>query len=536
MSFKFSMDPRVSYLSELLKEVSDGVIQIPRFQRDLVWEWSQQRDLLCSIFEGLPIGALLIWRTRLKNIKSYPSIGPFPVSQVSTDMIQTYLMDGLQRVSTLYGMAYYFDPNVLSTDQKLFEKFEVFCDLEANGVDNLFLLGTDINKKDKIDFAYRFMRLNLVFNTRELLRFQRQIPPEKENLIEKIEEIVSSFKNYKVPVIPLETDDQELVTKSFERINSRGTTMSETHMLNALSYSDNFDLLATIEKQREQYLSALPNWRELDVNFVLLLLKTKLGFDPYFKKTDEIAKEIRLHPESLSQVFQAIENLSKFSEEYLDIDHPTDFPYRLQMLGIASEFFYADYETKTERLKSWFWISTYTNSFGTTARNSQKSLEDLRSFITTGILPWTLNLEPVCRSLKGLDINYKSARTKAWASALASRLDENTNDFKHKKLLNKYKGASLSQPTEFQADGKRPGNCFLVDPKLSRNFSIAMLSEDERISHFIDQAIYQLFISGDNVGFAILRERLMFEWEKNMIIKPAAIEAGIIDQIMFADY
>jgi hypothetical protein len=526
MSFKYSMDPRVSYLSELLKEVNEGIIKIPRFQRELVWEWTQQRDLLCSIFEGLPIGALLIWRTRMQNIRSYERIGPFPVAINTGDVINTYLMDGLQRVSTLYGMVYPFEGEFAAKDRHLSKRYEVYCDLESETVDDLFLLESEISRKDRIKYAYRFMRLNLVFNTRELLRFQRTIPTDREELLDKIEDIVSAFKNYKIPVIPLETDDQELVTKSFERINTRGTTMSETHMLNALSYSADFDFLAELEQQRERFLGTLPNWRELDVKFVLLLLKNKLGFDPYSKNTDKLAKKISTNAGSIAQVFSAVEKLSKFSEAHLNIDNPNDFPYRLQMLGIASEFFHPNYIRAVDKLKSWFWITTYMNSFGTTARNSQRSLEDLRVFISTGTLPWSSNMEPTVRPLEGLDVNYKSARIKAWAYALAKRLDEVHQTGDHKDMLKRYKGACLVQACEFAGHPKRPGNCFLVDPKLAKTFSVEDLSAIDGSGHFVAASMRKHLKNGMLDRFVTDREREMFMWEQKEIILPALTTAG----------
>lgn len=536
MSGKFIMEPRVAYLSEFLKEMNEGKIQVPRFQRDLVWEWEQRRDLLCSIYEGLPIGALLIWNTRLQNIKSYEKIGPFPVSPPHGSGSRTYLMDGLQRMSTLYGSVFYSIPISSVENKHEFAKFAVYCDLECDTVDSLFLLESEISSKEREEASYRFMPLNLVFNSKEMLRFQRSIPEEKEDLIDKLELIASAFRNYKIPVVPLETDDQALVTKSFERINSRGTTMSEAHMLNALSYSADFDLLDLIEKERELHLGDRPTWKELDVRFILQLLKTKLGFDPYSKETDKLAKKLGQAPHILSEVFKGIEAMAVFAENHLTIENPNDFPYRLQMLGLASELFplsLINNNDLLEKLTSWFWISTYTNSFGTTARNSQKSLDDLRGFTNTGKLPWTLNHPPICHSLHDFDVNFKSARIKAWAFALARRLDDGQLDQPHRKLLNTYKGAALVQIGKLRDVAKRPGNCFLCDPSNVKKVKIEELSVDARERHFIDNTAYEYYINGSFDTFSDHREKLMFTWEQEKIITPAAINAGIDGLIRF---
>ena len=47
-------------LQEILKEISDGEIQLPEFQRDYVWNRTDKKALLESIFNGYPIGSLLL--------------------------------------------------------------------------------------------------------------------------------------------------------------------------------------------------------------------------------------------------------------------------------------------------------------------------------------------------------------------------------------------------------------------------------------------------------------------------------------------
>ena len=537
MSIKFGIEPRVSYLSEILRELKEGIIQIPMFQRDIVWEWPQQRDLLCSIYEGLPIGAILIWNTRNTNIKARDYIGPFSMVKNNSNISGTYLMDGLQRLSTLYGMTFYSENIQEACGQGPYESYQAYCDLEVDegDIEDLFLLKREIPPKELSEYPYKFMPLNLIFNTRELLRFQRSIPSHKEALIDRIESVVSAFKNYKIPVIPLDTEDQELVTKSFERINSRGTIMSEAHMLNALTYSEEFDLLSRIESERERYLSGLPNWNELDDKFILFLIKVNLGFDPYSKDMDSLATALSKNSESFNSVFSAIEKLAKFSEEYLDIDHPNDFPYRLQMLGIASEFLASGTEKNLEKLKSWFWISTYTNSFGTTARNSQNALKNLVVLMKEGRLPWTLTVDPVCRPLKnGVDVNYKSARGKAWSSALAGRLDSNSGLKENRAILRKFKGASLVRPLSFPINGRRrPGGCFLVEPKNFKTFNILEMDRDTQLKHFVSDVAYKLLEAENYDAFMDLREREIFEWELDTIIKPAAENAGFSDLLSY---
>lgn len=525
MSFKFTMEPRVSYLSELLKDINEGFLKIPRFQRDLVWKPQQQRELLCSIFEGLPIGALLVWNTRLSTISVYDRIGPFPVKSDVITGTNLYLMDGLQRLSTLYGTLIYPIEDLEPTKRAMskVKELSVYCDLTTDDVENMFLFETELDPA-LVKLKYAYMPLNLVFKSKELLKFQRSIPTTNDTALDRSDAIVTAFKNYKIPVIPLESDDQALVTKSFERINSRGTVMTEAHMLNALSYSDHFDLLGSIEANRELFLNTSQKWRNIDPEFVLMLLKLKLGFELYSKDTDKLAKNI--NNDVVAEVFGAIHKLAAFSEKHLNIESPNEFPYRLQMLGIARAYLDRP-KISFLRLRAWFYVSTYTGSFGTTARNSQRALSDLKEFLVSGELPWTLSHKPVIQSLEGLQVNTGAARIKAWSLALRRNYANSVNIDPSEQRL------TLFMPKEFKTKGRRPGFYFLINNSKAKEFNILELSSEEMEGHFLNPILIKLYKRKSFLNFAQERERLMFDFERKNIIGPASTTAKIYDMIKF---
>ncbi|AGA71650.1 hypothetical protein B479_03670 [Pseudomonas putida HB3267] len=400
----------------------------------------------------------------------------------------------------------------------------MYCDLTAENVENLFLFESELDPSIKLRAKYNYMPLSLVFKSKDLLRFQRTIPGGRDDLLDRSDAIVSAFKNYKIPVIPLESDDQALVTKSFERINSRGTVMTEAHMLNALSYSDKFDLLTSVERNREIFLEGLPKWREIDSEFVLMLLKLRLGFELYSRDTDKLAQDI--NDGVVAEVFRAIHKLAIFAAEHLSIETPNEFPYRLQMLGVARAYMDQS-KPSSARLRAWFYISTYTNSFGTTARNSQRALSDLKDYLSSGDLKWTLNHKPVVQPLDGVQINAIAARTKALVLALrkqyARGLGLTDFDF-HQKL-------TLMIPKEFKNKGRRPGFFFLLNSEGYKDFEIAGLDKEQLSSHFINVKALRFYNNGNLNSFAFERERLMFEFEKEVLIGPAATKANFYGMI-----
>ena len=54
-------------LAALLNLMSQGQLQIPRFQREFVWPVSKTRKLLDSMFKEYPIGTFFFWRAPQEN-------------------------------------------------------------------------------------------------------------------------------------------------------------------------------------------------------------------------------------------------------------------------------------------------------------------------------------------------------------------------------------------------------------------------------------------------------------------------------------
>lgn len=75
-------------IESLLAKVREGEIAIPEIQR--VWDASQVRDLLDSLYRGYPIGYLIAWRNPDVKLKN---------GQVALGKM--ILIDGQQRVTAL---------------------------------------------------------------------------------------------------------------------------------------------------------------------------------------------------------------------------------------------------------------------------------------------------------------------------------------------------------------------------------------------------------------------------------------------------
>lgn len=77
-------------IETLLAWVKSGEIAIPEIQRPFVWDSSKVRDLLDSLYQGFPIGYIIIWKNPDVRLKDG-----------SLSEGKKILIDGQQRITAL---------------------------------------------------------------------------------------------------------------------------------------------------------------------------------------------------------------------------------------------------------------------------------------------------------------------------------------------------------------------------------------------------------------------------------------------------
>ena len=77
-------------VDNLLGFIKAGDIAIPEIQRPFVWDGSKVRDLLDSLYQGYPIGYIIVWQNPDVKLKD---------GTVSTG--KKVLIDGQQRIMSL---------------------------------------------------------------------------------------------------------------------------------------------------------------------------------------------------------------------------------------------------------------------------------------------------------------------------------------------------------------------------------------------------------------------------------------------------
>lgn len=220
------------FIDELISEIEKGNIRIPSFQRGFVWDGERVAKLMDSIYKGYPFGTILVWRTKTP-LKSERFLGPFKLPENDPDFPLNYVLDGQQRITSIFGV---FQTRLAAS--KEFDKsiFNIYFDLEktvdAQGSNFIFLDDEDVDPK-------KHFPLRILFNPPEYRKFLQNMD---ESIATQVDSLYDRFTKARIPIQTFKTDDRATVAIVFERINRLGVKLDTLQLLSAWTWSEDFDL------------------------------------------------------------------------------------------------------------------------------------------------------------------------------------------------------------------------------------------------------------------------------------------------------
>ena len=111
-------------ISTILDHIDSGHMALPEFQRGYVWNREQVRGLFDSLYRRHPVGGLLVWATESKSA-AHRGDGPIAAGIVKL------LLDGQQRMTTLYGVARGRPPKFFDGNAQVFTGLRFHLDAET---------------------------------------------------------------------------------------------------------------------------------------------------------------------------------------------------------------------------------------------------------------------------------------------------------------------------------------------------------------------------------------------------------------------
>ena len=203
-------------LAAILDQIDSGSVLLPEFQRGYVWNRDQVRGLMRSLYLGYPVGGLLTWETHADG-------SLVRGEAAATPALRVLILDGQQRITSLYGITRGRPPAFFQGDPKAFsglrfhvedETFEFYAPAKMRDdprwidVTSLYTLGLE----------HHIGALNAHPDTRP------RIVAYMERLARLRQVLDRDFHEEKITGEDKTTD---VVVDIFNRVNSGGTKLSK---------------------------------------------------------------------------------------------------------------------------------------------------------------------------------------------------------------------------------------------------------------------------------------------------------------------
>lgn len=366
MNKKLTIEPKVRRLVNWIESINKGSIQVPQFQRDYVWDLNAIKDLFDSIKLGYPIGSILLWKPEYESFDRSNEIGGYVIKEPKDASEYWYILDGFQRLSTLYGCLTDPKKDNQIIDLNLWKKkFNIYYDLMTEE----FL----IPRPGGIIEPYQVPLFSLI-DTKAAFSFQTNLIKNnisEENVelfMERYADLGSSLIDYEIPSITIDGGHIKEAVDIFSRVNSKGTEISPDWMISALTYSKDSDfrlgsLIDELLLDLEEYnFHNISNGRDL----ILKCITHSFG-KAYFDQSNRI-EQLAMRTDFIDVTRNTIESIKKavkFLNKELLVLNGKQLPYVPQLIFITDFFNTLEQPTakQIDDLKRWFWITTYSNYF-----------------------------------------------------------------------------------------------------------------------------------------------------------------------------
>jgi hypothetical protein len=357
MSIQIQVKPEVNRLIKFMTEIEDGKFKIPTFQRDFVWEKKDKIELFDSISKEYPIGSILLWQPNYK-FNNKGEIGPYEIDN-SNNKDFFYILDGFQRLSTLFGCLTNPNKTKLKYDPiKLKKDFTMFYDLEEESFNMNFNKAiTNIPVFILID-TYAFL------DYLDLLRADINDNEKSKILVDKAKKLSATLIDYQIPSIQIFGGTIKEAVDIFSRVNSKGITISQDWMLSALTSNEEegFNLgviLGNLLINLKDY-----NFGDIKRDILVQCIQNSFGKIYFDSNIQDLAKRKDFKEVTYKTVL-SIEKAVKFLFEKLLVVDRKLLPYNNQLIFIT--YFFNEIKEPSilqlKKLKDWFWVSTYANYF-----------------------------------------------------------------------------------------------------------------------------------------------------------------------------
>lgn len=342
-------------IRRIIEQVERGQIRIPAFQRGFVWEPDRVAFLMDSVYKSYPYGSLLFWRTN-ETLKIEKRLGPFDLPEPQADYPIDYVLDGQQRITSLYA-TFQTAENIEQTEDWKDIYFDFSINDDAQECQFFALM------PEEVDVEQHFP-LRTLFDTTGYRQATRDF---SDHLAERIDAMQSAFKEASIPIQIFRTDQSGTVAVIFERINRQGVPLDTMQLLSAWTWSEEFQLHAQFEELADELEDFGYSNSQVDENLLLRCASAVLVGNPKPEAVVEISgEEIRLR---FDEVVNGIKGALDFLRANFEIQRIDNLPFQTILVPLSVFFAVSENREvlldaqKRTQLVRWFWRTCFTRRY-----------------------------------------------------------------------------------------------------------------------------------------------------------------------------
>lgn len=432
MTTSFKTNP-VS-LKDLMRNCHEGKLQLPDFQRGWVWDQDRIIDLLASISEGFPVGALM---TLNASGEVAFAVRPVEGAPKPEKELEAYLLDGQQRMTSLYQSTSSRNPVLTQTAKKQPTKLHFYFSIrdalnpdvvrrdairavpedkiikENFGRDIVLDLSSDEKEFQALHFPIgRMFDAQTWIQTALTWAFQdMEARKDHMRLINEFSvQIVNNFTDYQVPVIELGKDtSRAAVCLVFEKVNTGGKALDAFELVTAMyaGEKEEFRLRDDWKVRRDRLVkhSVISNVEPVEFLQAISLLHTKAirnrveaeGREPpaiSATRNSLLQVPLSAYMEYADKVEQGYKTAAKFLHG-LKIFRARDLPYQTQLVPLAAILAELgnqwENDAVRQRLAQWYWCGVFGELYGSAVESRfALDIRDVPKWVAGGSVPQTV--------------------------------------------------------------------------------------------------------------------------------------------------
>ena len=398
-----NFDSTKASLSDLLREISVGKIQLPDFQRGWVWDDEHVHSLLASVSLSFSIGAVMVLQTGNPSVRFKPR----PVEGVRLSGArdpEELILDGQQRLTSLYQALmmsepvatqdgrrpplerYYYIDIAKALDPTV-DREDAVIGVPPDRIMRNFRSEVILDLSDVLrESIAECLPINVILDVQQLLKWQMAYLQTPSGVIaERLdrwsqisENIIRPFQSYQVPLILLtKATSKEAVCKVFEKVNTGGVSLTVFELLTATYAVDDFNLRDDWELRKAALAKSgsLANVESTDLLQTVTLLSTlgRKRENPLVaigcKRKDILDLDLEEYRRWIELAMSGYELAARFLFDQR-VFKAEDIPYRSQITPLAAILANlgkrASHEGVLAKIRHWYWCGVLGELYGST--------------------------------------------------------------------------------------------------------------------------------------------------------------------------